>query len=417
MRNVQNPTGESAHCRDAHDNHEPAWHGRRKSILFIPLVQMTMVVTLFFFGSVSADETDFKTGKAFEAALSVKIRWSSIGSPLGDQIRDLQQQSGIAIVRDRRIDPDRLVDVVTEFVPRILLLKKISEAIPDADLCLTEQLAFIGPQDAVHRLPILIENANAQANLLRKKLGAVEFRRLSEKRASSLNVLSEPRQILIEYARTAGFTIVNPDAIPHDVWAAGALPRMAFAETATILLNQFDLQIKFSTDSRELRIVPVNPLQMMEYRYTVGSRLKESVTAAWQQEVPTANIKWSNTSATVKATLQQHIQMTALLSRLAHSQSNSMGSESPIGSIRTLNVQLKAERATIGQLIEYFRMNRIAIEVADFESAATQAILAEIVQLSDITEKKPGSEFFPLIFGKHFKKVEVLDDRVILSRE
>jgi hypothetical protein len=43
--------------------------------------------------------------------------------------------------------------------------------------------------------------------------------------------------------------------------------------------------------------------------------------------------------------------------------------------------------------------------------------MKEIVPLIDIEEKKTGVEFFPLIFGDHFRTVEVLDDRVVLSLE
>ena len=39
----------------------------------------------------------------------------------------------------------------------------------------------------------------------------------------------------------------------------------------------------------------------------------------------------------------------------------------------------------------------------------------DIVHLNEITKKNRGADFFPLIFGKHFRTVEVKDDRVILT--
>jgi hypothetical protein len=83
--------------------------------------------------------------------------------------------------------------------------------------------------------------------------------------------------------------------------------------------------------------------------------------------------------------------------------------------LRTTNFTLRAERATIGDLIAYFRANKVVIEVTDEDQAATKSVMKELVQLSDITKKKTGAELFPLIFGRHFRKVEVLDDRVVLA--
>ena len=87
------------------------------------------------------------------------------------------------------------------------------------------------------------------------------------------------------------------------------------------------------------------------------------------------------------------------------------------GSLRTRGLQIKADRATIGQVVEFFRREKVAIEVIDENSPETQAILRETVQLDKISEKMPGSKLFPLIFGKHFKSVDVRDDRVVLSTE
>jgi hypothetical protein len=85
--------------------------------------------------------------------------------------------------------------------------------------------------------------------------------------------------------------------------------------------------------------------------------------------------------------------------------------------LRTTSFTFRAERATIGDLIAYFRANKVVIEVTDEDQAATKAVMKEIVQLSDIKEKKTGVDLFPLIFGRHFRKVDVLDDRVVLSLE
>ena len=146
-------------------------------------------------------------------------------------------------------------------------------------------------------------------------------------------------------------------------------------------------------------------------------KLKSGVMNAWQDKAPGIDIKWTGSTAVVTTTLQQHAILNSILSDLQHPVSSADSSPTRTGSIRNATYQLKAERATIGQLIDYFRSQKITIDVIDADSAETKALLTQFVQLDTITEKLSGTKFFPLIFGRHFAKVEVLDDRVILSRE
>ena len=378
-----------------------------------------MLTILVFLLVIPTDEqSSLHTGKDLQTALATNISWSSIGSELGNQLRDLQAQTGVVILRDRRIDPHRPISVKTDFVPRVQVLKQISSAIPDGAFCVTENFACVGPADAIYRLPILLSHNADQVNSLRKKTDAALFRRLTAKIDASWEQLSEPRQILLDHAKTAGAVIKNPDAIPHDVWAQERLPRMSFAESATMILNQFDLTFKLAGDQAELTIVPIDPEELLEHRYAVGSRFKATVVTAWQQQAPNVEISWTGSNATVTTTLRQHVLLNAALQEAFNSVSSPAAtSTKPNGSIRTRNFQIKAERATIGQLIDFFRQEKIMIEVIDKDSPAVLAMLNESIQLDKLTERQPGSELFPLIFGKHFKRVDVQDDRVVLSRE
>lgn len=360
----------------------------------------------------------YKTGVAMEKAMAAKVSWSSVGAPLGDQLRDLQQQAEVVILRDRRVDPHRMISLNTDFVPRIQVLRAISASLPDGGFCLTERLAFVGTAGVAHRLPILIARNNEKVNALRKKLNANTFRKLTTAIEPSWKLPAEPRAILMDYAKSVEVAITNPEVVPHDVWADGRLPKMTFAEMATLILNQFDLTLKIANDAARFTIVPIDAQESFEHRYTVGKTLKLAVAAEWQSRAPMASVKWTGSNAIVTTTLDQHAVLNSILSDVTYSQVDAGGSNVPANSLRTtLYSQFKVERATVGTLIEALRAQKVRIDVRDAEAAETKAILAELVQLSEITEKQPGTRFFPLLFGKHFKTVEVLDDRVILSRE
>lgn len=366
-----------------------------------------------------ADEpTVFKTGKALQTAMAARISWSSIGAELGDQLHDLQHRTEVIILRDRRLDPHRLISIKADSVPRIQVLQEIAAAIPDGGFCLTENFACVGPADAVFRLPILLDRNNAALNARRKKYGSVLSRKLTATVDLNWPQLAEPRQILIDRARAAGLEITNPQDIPHDVWAAGQLPKVSFVELATVILNQFDQTFVFSDDEPKITIVPIDPHESLEHRYVVGNKLKSAVAAAWKSKVPHASVAWTGSTAKTTGTLMEHTMLQRILQELEFADDPD-GKTSPIvvGSIRSKNYQIKAERATIGQLIQFFRGEKVPIEVIDENDPATQATLQQIIQLDQLTESLPGEKFFPKIFGQHFKSVDVRDDRVVLSAQ
>jgi hypothetical protein len=376
-----------------------------------------LLAILSFPCPLQADEPAVRTGKAMEVTMSSRVSWSSVRAPLGEQLSDFQKQSEVAILRDRRINPQQPLYLEATSVPRVQILRLIAESIPDGAFCLTDNFASVGPSQATYRLPILLKHNSLQVNDLRKKIDSATFRKLTQKINASWTTLSEPRQILVDYAQAADVTITNPELVPHDLWGAATLPRMPISECATMLLNQFDLTFKVSGPDAELTLVPVDLNEVLEYRYEVGSSFKSKTAAAWEAESTALDIKWNGSNAVVVATLAKHIRLSALLTELKYAAPSGGGSSRSAGSLRTTRFQLKAERATIGQLIEYFRSNKINIDVEDESTDQTKSILSEIVQLNNVGDNMPGTEFFPLVFGLHFKQVKVLDDRVILSRE
>ena len=358
-----------------------------------------------------------KTGKSLKTAMLTRVSWSSLNTPLQTQLSDLMKQSVVAVIRDRRLDPRYQISLSTASVSRWEVLKQIAAEVPDCGCCLTEHLACIGPASAVHRIPVMIELRENEINQLRRKMRPEDHRKLVALIDSGWPELAEPKSILENYARATGVRITNPDLIPHDVWARSDLPRMAFAEAATIVLNQFDLEFRASDDGRSVTLQKIDPEEAFEHRYSPGKKFQAAASELWKDRFPEINVKWSGSVLTVNATLEQHGQLNAALFELLNSDAAVNTKPSTPNSLRTTTFTFRAERATIGDLVAYFRANNVDIEVTDEDQTATEAVMKEIVQLGDIKEKKTGVELFPLIFGHHFRKVDVRDDRVVLSLE
>ena len=224
--------------------------------------------------------------------------------------------------------------------------------------------------------------------------------------------------MILDRAAVAGMTLTNPEAIPYDLWAEGTLPEMAFIELATLILNQFDLTFELRGEAAKLTIVPIDSSERVEYRYIVGSQLKSAMTPLWQKEAPDLEIQWSGPNATITATVSQHAVLYGLWQEAKYSDVNKRSTSStPKASIRTTNYQLSAQRATVGQLIDFFRSQNVEIEVVNEDSPELKETLSATVNLDTLGERQPGLKLFPLIFGKHFKRVDVLDERVVLSQE
>ncbi len=364
--------------------------------------------------SISNQTTPFKSGKDLQASLAANVKWSSVGAELAGQLDDFQNQSEVAILRDRRLDLHRVIRVETDFVPRVQVLKQISDAIPDTSVCITDNFALLGPAMAVDRLPILLIRNAEQVNSLRKKIDTGALRRLTAKVDVSWDELAEPRQMLVEQAASVGAVILNANDIPHDVWAARRLPKLSFVELATVVLNQFDLTFKVSDNAAEFTVVSIDPDELFEHRYLVG-KFEPTVAETWQSQLPDVEIKWNKSNATITTTLLNHARLNGILQQVVFAVTSDSTTSNTQISLRTTAYQLKAERATLGELIEKFRLGKITIEVVDETSDAVQAIMKESISLSGFSEKLPGAKFFPLLFGKHFKRVEVGDDRVVLS--
>ena len=364
--------------------------------------------------SISNQTTPFKSGKDLQASLAANVKWSSVGAELASQLDDFQNQSEVAILRDRRIDPHRVIQVETDFVPRVQVLKQISAGIPDTAVYVSDSFTLLGPAIAVHRLPILLSRNAEQLNSLRRKIDTGALRRLTAKVDVSWDELAEPRQMLLDQAASVGAIILNSHDIPHDVWAARRLPKLSFVELATVVLNQFDLTIKVSDNAAEFTVVPIDLAESFEHRYLVG-KFRPTVAKIWLNQLPDVEVKWNGSNATITTTLPNHAQLNAMLQEAMFAVTSDSTTSSTQVSLRTTDYQLKAERATLGQLIEYFRREKVTIEVVDETSGGVQAIMKESISLRGFSEKLPGTKFFPLIFGKHFKRVDVKDDRIVLS--
>ncbi|MFM7833145.1 MAG: hypothetical protein ACKPJD_15250 [Planctomycetaceae bacterium] len=354
------------------------------------------------------------TGSALQKALASSVSWSADGVALQSQLASVRQQSGILVLRDRRVDPRSSITVETGFVARAAVLQQIAAAVPDCSAVVTDSYVLLGPANRVQRLPVLLKEVSEQENLW-KKLPAG---RLPRKAVSGLqpewSAGAVPREILQRAAAECGIELENAELVPHDVWGAVQLPRQSFAELACLVLVQFDLQPVLAADSPRVRIEPIDGARVLELKYSVPLKQKEQLQSEWRQRHPEAGLRWSSSTVTLKADLDLHADFVGVQQRLSALGAGA-GAAVPGDSLRTRQFQLQGERVTVGYLLQELRKNRIVIEVEGEDEPAVQRLLQGVVDLSVVREKQPGLKFFPALFGGQFRTVEVLDDRIRLK--
>ncbi|MCA9258579.1 MAG: hypothetical protein KDA61_05245 [Planctomycetales bacterium] len=187
-------------------------------------------------------------------SLSQKLRtrvtatWEN--QTLDRALHQLASLHGIPIWRDRRLDPHALFKLQVKSQSLRYLLDELARD-AGASLRTTRYAVYLGPPGAAENLA----EGTAEFQRQLKRLPIELQREWMRREGWECPQLSEPRNAIERLATSCGWTIVNPDAVPYDLWGARSLPPMPRSETLMFLLVNFDLKCEVESE-RRLRLVP-----------------------------------------------------------------------------------------------------------------------------------------------------------------
>jgi hypothetical protein len=219
------------------------------------LAAAAMATTALAGSGVAAEKTALATGYALRQKLAepTNLLWSEM--PLRQAVNELSQTFRVAILLDRRVDPGLKLNLTRRGDSLGATLQAIAN---DQGLGFTVfgNVVYLGPKDAVERLQGLANLADRQVRHLPPAM-KLKFHKLQK---LAWNDLASPRDLLAAMAKENGLTIANPDAIPHDLWAAAELPPLSLPDRLTLIASQFDLAVQLANDGRriELTALPDN---------------------------------------------------------------------------------------------------------------------------------------------------------------
>ena len=336
----------------------------------------------------SAEPRRLLTGRALRDALDERRSVTSQGISLRQAVQHLRIDTGIAIVLDRRVDPSRLVDTSTEYATTRNSISAFAES-ATASASFGDDFVVIGPVVATTRFRTLVAINRKSILNMRRELDAELYQSLGKSRDWSWPDLAEPRQLIVWATTGLGTTVDNPEMIPHDLWATVTLPPLAFADFATLVLNQFDLNFEF-TPQGTLRIVPGVESVVIEQTHRVPSREKDAVVQRWQKKFPDLTVKWKGSSAMATATLETHERLRELIRGAG-------GTQVTAAAIPDRLFTMKAPAGTpIGNVIGTLRESGIDIRIEGRTDEELAPLLLQTVEFDLV--KSPGFEFFPQVF-------------------
>jgi len=164
----------------------------------------------------------------------------------------LAREHRVAVLMDRRIDPDRRVNLVLHNQPLARALAEIAARQSAASVPFGP-LIYVGPPESAARLEALAARARREAA---RAAGPVAKRLLVERRLA-WDDLTEPRALLTALGREAGLEIDGLELVPHDLWAAADLPALPWIDRLTLVAVQFDLTFTLAAEGRSPRLVAI----------------------------------------------------------------------------------------------------------------------------------------------------------------
>ncbi|MBM4092830.1 MAG: hypothetical protein FJ276_26000, partial [Planctomycetes bacterium] len=195
----------------------------------------------------------WKTGAAFHRTLADRVDAVWSGMSLRVALERLAERQQVAIMLDRRIDPDRPVDAAVSDTPLDLLLLRLAAG-SDATLSYIGPVVYVGPRDGTANLSVVAAARREEARRLPPTSAAGTRRQ----RAGHWPRLSRPRDLLDQLAEEAGVSIEGIEQIPHDLWPAGDLPALPWTDRMTLVLTGFDRTFRFSDDGRSVQLIPLD---------------------------------------------------------------------------------------------------------------------------------------------------------------
>jgi hypothetical protein len=345
--------------------------------LFRPALVSLFVLLLFDLASAADSKTavfsdplpaHYRTQGRFTAAIDrpISATWKGVG--LRSIIRRLSHESEIAILLDRRADPEQEIEINTGEQSLRSAVDGIARLANLAGTRVGNSL-LVAPPAAAFRLRTLVA--------IREKelaLGDVDSSdrmiRLQTQRATIRWAdLDRPADILRGIARQFELSLSGIEQIPHDLWAGAVIPEATAAEALSLVLNQFDLTFEWTDRGAGVRLVAIPPVVTIERSYALHGKSAGGTLRIVRSKIEGADADIRGGQLIVRGTVEQHETIAALLG-LSKGSLRTNGRQ-PAIPLERLSFALQARGVNLPELFDELRKQglRIQYNAADLRKA------------------------------------------------
>lgn len=265
----------------------------------VPFAGLRMVIAAVFCGgallapSVRGAEAPagWLTGEKLRQQLDQKvaITWSArAGIPLRQGLTHLSQAQQVAIILDRRVDPDQKIELTSNDESLDATLKLIASKL-SIGVAQVGSVIYFAPEATARRVRTLSMLRHDDA----LRLPSAPRSRFLQLRSWRWDDLATPGDLLAALSTECHVEIHGTERIPHDLWAAGDLPPLNLTDRMTLVASQFDLTFAIDPTGESVSLVemPATVEISRSYPFHVASASGgNAIFAKLSKALPTAHI-------------------------------------------------------------------------------------------------------------------------------
>ena len=272
---------------------------RAKLSWAVRLGALARLGTLVLLCSTAYAKGDWTVGAALQRRLAtpVDVYWS--GNPLRAALEALARAQHVAVLIDRRIDPQQKLDVQLSATPLAAAFARWRTG-RQLETSLLGGVVYFGPPDAARRLRTLAALRKEEI----RRLPPATAHKFLQPQPLAWDDYTEPRALVEHLVSHAGFRIAGLSRVPHDLWAAADLPPLSLVDRLTLVVRARGSHLWFSAADATVRLVPI-PDEVGAARFPGGDH-PQDLAATWATLVPNARIKVMGSKIFVRGLVEDH---------------------------------------------------------------------------------------------------------------
>lgn len=186
------------------------------------------------YGGRTAD--GWREGRDFTQQLAAPLSGTWAQVPLKELTAGLARTQNVAIVLDRRVDPQQPLTLDVADMPMAEALGKVA-AERKLEIIYLGPIVYLAPAGEAAGLEAVFKSRRDEL----RALPASVARRWRSAKTMAWEDLTAPAELVAVLCAEGGFSVTNPDRLPHDLWAAADLPKLALVDRVSFILGQFGL--------------------------------------------------------------------------------------------------------------------------------------------------------------------------------